>query len=181
MSYKKFLEQHGACKDAIDWVGDRTLDETWLVCERADWMFWILPKLSDRLTHEQIVLLVCECVETVLHLIPEDENRPRRAIEVTKAWANGNATIEEVRKASYASTSANAAAAAISYASSYAHAAHAAHAYAAAAHAAHAYAAAHAAAHAYAASYAASCAQHIKMCNIIRKKVPSLHLIKEKL
>ena len=35
------LERLGACADAREWVGDRTLDQAWAECERPDWMLWL--------------------------------------------------------------------------------------------------------------------------------------------
>lgn len=36
------LRAMGACQAALDWLGDRTVEEAWLVCRRWDWMLWLL-------------------------------------------------------------------------------------------------------------------------------------------
>lgn len=43
------------------------------------------------------VWCACQCVRTVLHLVPDDEDRPRRAIEVAEAWAQGKITTAACR------------------------------------------------------------------------------------
>ena len=40
----KQLRALGACADAVEWVGDRTLAQAWSECHRADWMFWFLER-----------------------------------------------------------------------------------------------------------------------------------------
>ena len=47
-----------------------------------------------------MVLAACDIVESVLHLVPAGEERPRKAIEVTRAWCAGQATAGEVDAAS---------------------------------------------------------------------------------
>ena len=41
MDMQTILERLGACKDAREWVGTRTLAEAWAECERLDWMLWL--------------------------------------------------------------------------------------------------------------------------------------------
>ena len=35
------LDRLGACKEAREWVGGRTLAEAWAECKRPDWMLWL--------------------------------------------------------------------------------------------------------------------------------------------
>ena len=64
----------------------------------------------------RLVLAACDCAESVLHLVPAREERPRRAIETAREWVRGRATQDEVlaaaRSAAYATNAASAAAAA---------------------------------------------------------------------
>ena len=53
-----------------------------------------------------MVLAACDIVESVLHLVPAGEERPRKAIEVTRAWCAGQATAEEVTAVSGAASAA---------------------------------------------------------------------------
>lgn len=56
------------------------------------------------------------CAETALKFVEPGEDRPRKAIEIASAWVNGEASIEDVRKASAAAASASYAANAYAYA-----------------------------------------------------------------
>ncbi len=40
------LKKLGACQEAIDWLGERTVEEAWLVCEGGWWMRWLLGRLG---------------------------------------------------------------------------------------------------------------------------------------
>ena len=40
------------------------------------------------------VWCACRCARTVLHLVPEGEHRPKRAIERSEGWARGKTTAE---------------------------------------------------------------------------------------
>ena len=162
------LKAIGACKEAVLWAKDyKTLRSAWEACERVDWMLWLCAKMEGKKgwsTRQQIVLVACDCAELVLPIYEKkypDDKRVRNCIEVTREWANGKATIEEVRqarRAAYAAADAAYAAAAAAAAYAAADAAAAAAAYAAAAAADAAYAAADAAAAdaAYAAADAAA-------------------------
>ena len=37
----KLLSRLGACEEAREWVGDRTLEQAWAECESPDWMLWL--------------------------------------------------------------------------------------------------------------------------------------------
>jgi hypothetical protein len=160
------LEKYNACRDACTWATGRTVSEdSWLACERGDWLIWIAARLGvDR---RLVVLAACDCARLALPRIPVDEARPRLAIETAERWARGEATIEEVRAAASA---ADAYATYATYAACAAYAASAASAVASAASAADAYAtyAAHAAS---AASYAAYAA--LRTCaDLVRARIP---------
>jgi len=105
-------------------------------------MLWLAAKIEvDR---KLIVKAACQCARLALPHVPAGETRPLIAIETTEKWCEGEATIEEVRKAAEAAYAA-------AYATVYA-AARAAYAAARAA----AYAVDYAAAAVYAAAYAAA-------------------------
>jgi hypothetical protein len=152
-----------ACNEAQEWFNslssDTTLQMAYEQCQRADWMLWLFGKMADKtgwLTRKQVVLLACDCAETALKYVPNDENRPRLAIEAARKWVRGEATLQEVK---------DAAAHAAIYAAAYA----AAHATYAAAHAVYAAdAAAHAATYA---AYAADAAAHAADAHMSRIKV----------
>ena len=149
-----------ACRDAVEWVGTRPIEQAWAECERGDWMLWLSGKID--IDRKLIVLAACACAEPALAFVPAGEDRPRRAIEVARAWCADAATLDDVR-----ANAANAAYAVDAYAAAYAaaNAANAADAATAAAYAANAAAAAAAnaaanAAYATAAAAAASAAAY---------------------
>ena len=97
-SMRDMLSRIGACKEAVEWVGERDLATAWRECDRADWMLWLLAKRAGNPhwpTRQQVVLAACACAETALHHVPADEPRPRIAIKTARRWANGCATIDE--------------------------------------------------------------------------------------
>ena len=72
------------------------------------WAFSYLSFVDDRDKR----LFACACAENVLHIYESrypGDNRPGQAIEVARRYANGEATIEELRAAWAASAAASAA------------------------------------------------------------------------
>jgi hypothetical protein len=162
MNSKQFaalLIELNACSEAQKWANGKSLAVVWKTCKRGDWLLWLCGKMADKPnwpTRKEVVLAACDCAELALKHVPEGEDRPRKCLETVRAWAAGNATIEEVRIARRAAYAAYAAYAADAAAYADAAAAYAAYADAdAAAYAASASADADAAA-AYAASASAS-------------------------
>ena len=60
---------------------------------------------TERSEHEYLVLWAADCAEQVLHFFEENypnDDRPRKAIEAGRAWANGEITVSEARNAAFA-------------------------------------------------------------------------------
>jgi len=117
---KEQIGKFNPCRESVVWMGDRTLAQAWDDCERGDWLLWLCAKAG--VDKKKIVLAACGCARLVLHLVAEDEPRPRLAIETAEAWCRGEATIHDV-KAAYAAAyaaSAYAAYADAAYAAAYA-------------------------------------------------------------
>jgi len=87
----------GACCEAIDWINKRGIKTAWRDCKRADWMLWAAGRLN--IDQKLIVLCACDIAESVLHLVPEGEDRPAKAIQTSRNWCNGAATRQECRAA----------------------------------------------------------------------------------
>jgi hypothetical protein len=121
MTFRDQLIRLKACSDAVEWVGERTLEQAWADCERGDWMLWLAARAAVR--RQDIVLAACDCARLALRYVPEGEHRPRVAIATAEAWAVGVATMDEVRAAYAAAYAAYAAAAAADAAAAYAAAA----------------------------------------------------------
>jgi hypothetical protein len=107
LSKKDFLtiiEGNKACAQAIKWVRESktgTFTELWNECERADWMLWILAKMAGQKgwpSKKTVVLCACDCAETALKFVPENENLPKIAIETARKWAAGEESKEECEK-----------------------------------------------------------------------------------
>jgi hypothetical protein len=64
--------------------------------------------LSDR-DHHSLALWAAECAEHVLHLFEQaqpNDDRPRRAIELARAWTRGEITMRQAHTASFAANAA---------------------------------------------------------------------------
>lgn len=116
-----------ACAEATEWVTTHESNDACVIlldCPRGDWLLWLGSRLgADR---KNIVSAACQTARTVLQYVEPGEDRPRLCIEMTEAWVQGEATIEQVRKsrnAAYeaytAATSATAKAAAFAASSAY--------------------------------------------------------------
>ncbi len=151
MTLKTQLVEMNACVSAVKWVDRRGIRTAWRDCPRGDWMLWLAGQLD--IDRKLLVLAACDCAETALQYVPEGEDRPANAIQTSRNWCDGTASIRDCRKAA---TAATAAAADAADADAAAYAAYAAAAAAAAADADAAADAAAAAAAADAAAYAAA-------------------------
>jgi hypothetical protein len=112
LSKKEFLailKEKNACSEAVEWVKEsktETFVELWNECERADWMLWILARMIKEKgwpSRKTVVLCACDCAETSLQFIPEDEPRPKIAIQTARKWTEGKASERECAKAAAAS------------------------------------------------------------------------------
>jgi hypothetical protein len=66
MTFREQLEKLRACHEALIWVGNSSLEESWETCNNTEWMLWILNKTDLDLTDP-----ICDMAERVLHLVPE--------------------------------------------------------------------------------------------------------------
>ena len=178
MKFRDKLIEMDACREAVEWVNRKSLKTAWAKCEQADWMLWLAGRLE--IDRKVLVLCACDIAETALKHIPDGEDRPAKAIEVTRAWVDGKATIQEVREArksayaaAYAAATATDAADAYAAVTDAAYAAYAAANDAAyAAYAAATDAAAAAATDAAAAAYADDDDTRKELANLVRKRIP---------
>jgi hypothetical protein len=99
MSFKQQLIELKACREAINWVENRTFEQAWRDCHRGDWMLWLLEQMREKegwLNEKDIMLLGCWCTRRALKYVPEEEKRPLKAIEAKEAWIRGETTREEM-------------------------------------------------------------------------------------
>ena len=125
---KELLNKLNACSEAIEWVGDKSVEQAWNTCHRGDWMLWLYKKLYPD-NQKELTLAKGHCANTVRHLMKDQ--RSINAIDAAIAFGEGRITSEELKKAasdayaayaaSYdAAAAASYAAAASAYASAYA-------------------------------------------------------------
>ena len=143
MTLKQYLKSVEACEPAVEWAGNKIIEEVVETCHQGDWLLWLARKCDIEL--QPLTLAKGHCANTVRHLM--NDERSIRAVDVAIAFGEGKATREELDTA-----------AADAYAASHAHA----HAHAAAAAAVAAYYAVAAtvipSAAASSAAYATACA-----------------------
>ena len=48
--FAKWLNDEGACREALKWQHGRTLRETWDQCVRGDWLEWLLAACGSQWT-----------------------------------------------------------------------------------------------------------------------------------
>lgn len=48
MKFRDYLEAEGACREAREWVGDKSIQQAWEECEYLDWMIWLISHLGRR-------------------------------------------------------------------------------------------------------------------------------------
>lgn len=102
----------GACPSAVKWAGRRrSWRAAWDACPRGDWLLWAAGRAgADR---RDLVRAAAACARLVLPMVPEGEERPRRAIEAAEAWADaepGSAVQAAAAGAAWAAQAAQAAA-----------------------------------------------------------------------
>ena len=147
MKAKHVLKKLLACNDAINWVGERTIEEAWAECERGDWMLWYYANVFPNNIRE-LTLAKAHCANTVRHLMKDE--RSLKAVDIAISFGEGNISKDDLQ---VSASAADAYASAADYASAYAATAATTSAYAAtAAASAAAYSSVDAAAYVYAAT-----------------------------
>ena len=163
-TFKEYLKSLNACQPAVEWAGDKPIEQVVAECHRGDWLLWLAKKCGVEL--QPLTLAKGHCANTVRHLMTDE--RSLKAVDVAIAFGEGKATREELDTAA-----ADAATAAYDAAAAYVSAAHADHAASAANSSAYA-ADAYAASDAYAAAYAAYAFNQQETADICRKYIGEL-------
>jgi hypothetical protein len=78
---------------------DLALAETWKSQLRDGSPVHLIGMASLWTTKQQLARIACACVRTVLDRAPHGDDRPRRTLEVTERWADGEASLVEVWEA----------------------------------------------------------------------------------
>lgn len=184
-TFREKLIELNACEEGIEWLGDRTEEQLLIDCHRGDWLLWYFFKMRNQTGYpdiKQITKAKVECAMLVTHLMQDE--RSKIALNVAWAWANNEATDDDLSIASAdaadAASAASIAYSANAYAAYSAYSAYAASnaassasvAYASVAYASNA--ASDAASDAYAYAYAAVRSSILKQCADICRKYLTL-------
>jgi hypothetical protein len=92
---KELLIKLNACDEAIEWAGDRTIEEIVKDCDRGDWLLWLAKKIDIEL--QPLTLAKGHCANTVRHLMKNE--RSIKAVDMAIAFGEGRATMEELNNA----------------------------------------------------------------------------------
>ncbi len=108
---RDFILEYSPCEEARAWLRAgkfKTMAEAWDACPRGDWMMWTLRK-TGKAERKTLVALVCDFADRVLPFYEKkfvNDPRPREAIAAARAYANGDITLNELRKARAAAAAA---------------------------------------------------------------------------
>ena len=95
---KELLIKLNACKEAIEWAGDRTIEEIVKDCYRGDWLLELAKKIGIEL--QPLTLAKGHCANTVRHLMENETSI--KAVDMAIAFGEGRATMEELNNATAA-------------------------------------------------------------------------------
>ena len=99
---KELLIKLDACDEAIEWAGDRTIEEIVKDCYRGDWLLELAKKIGIEL--QPLTLAKGHCANTVRHLMKNETSI--KAVDMAIAFGEGRATMEELNNAANAAADA---------------------------------------------------------------------------
>jgi hypothetical protein len=91
-NFKQYLQSVEACEPAVEWAGNKTIEEVVATCHRGDWLLWLAKKCDIGL--QPLTLAKGHCANTVRQLMKDE--RSIRAVDVAIAFGEGKATREEL-------------------------------------------------------------------------------------
>ena len=89
------LKEINACSEAVEFCKDKDLKKAWKKCVRADWLLWFVCAMEIGTIRERIHV-ICDCAATALKYVPKGEDRPKKAIEAARAYAD-KPTVENLQ------------------------------------------------------------------------------------
>ena len=102
MNFKNWLIKQRACSEAIDWVGERTLEQAWPECEHGDWLLWLAQKVGVDL--KVLTLAKSRCERLADRLMTG--RRSPNALDVSEIFGIGEAPLEQLDSAARAARAA---------------------------------------------------------------------------
>ena len=98
MTFKEYLESMNACQEAVDWVGDKPLNECWQTCDMPDWILWLYGRNNpDKTTCVKIAVFAARLVLPIWQEKYPDDKCTQQAIEAAEKWTENPS--EENRQA----------------------------------------------------------------------------------
>ena len=104
MNYIDQIAELGSCRVVLQWLRGKnfqTLSAAWRCCPYGDWMLWLAARAGltpER--HRALVLAACDCADIVAeYRRPGDKKVLKAALATARAWAHGEATLNEVAEA----------------------------------------------------------------------------------
>ena len=95
MKAKELLIKMNACPKAIQWAGDKSVQEAWESCPRGDWMLWFAVKLqADK---KKLFLVKSLACYEIIHLMKDQ--RSRDAVLAASLYGKGRIPKKELEKA----------------------------------------------------------------------------------
>jgi hypothetical protein len=91
--FQKLLVRFNACKEAIEWAGNKTWKEVYDTCERGDWLIWLFIRTNEN-DKRLLVLVSAKCAEQVLHLMRDQCSI--NAVKVAIDYGNGEADDDQL-------------------------------------------------------------------------------------
>jgi hypothetical protein len=91
-TFKEYLKSLNACQPAVEWAGDKPIEQVVAECHRGDWLLWLAKKCGVEL--QPLTLAKGHCANTVRHLMTDE--RSLKAVDVAIAFGEGKATREEL-------------------------------------------------------------------------------------
>jgi len=108
MTIEEFCDRYGACREGREWAIQNcsSMRDAWDKLE-PDWLIWVATR-PGVLTERELRLFAVYCARRVEHLMTD--RRSKDAIAVAERFANGEATVAELKAARAAAWAAYAAA-----------------------------------------------------------------------
>jgi len=101
---KELLLKLKACKEAVEWAGDKKAEEVIDTCHRGDWLLWLAKRL--KIDNRPLTLAKGHCANTVRHLSrgerrtkdidSAESDRVTKAIASAISYGNGEISKEEL-------------------------------------------------------------------------------------
>ncbi len=88
MNFQELLAKHKACKEARSWAGDKTAEQAWERCSRADWMLWLVSRVMDKQEIKQEIVRAAAEIARTSSIYAKDQ-RVRDCAAAIDRWLAG--------------------------------------------------------------------------------------------